>query len=769
MPHFHLHISGTVQGVGMRPAIWRMATNMGLTGEVYNASDGVHIWFSATNADQAQAFEARLLRDAPPLANIIASHLQQIASGKTYDQFRIVASQPDGRTRTLLPAPDAAMCPTCRDELYNPTNRRFRYPFITCTDCGPRQTIAVSLPFDRPTTTLRDFPLCPTCAAEYADSGNRRFHAQTLSCPDCAIQISLETPDKKVINTNPEAIISNIINAFNDGKIVAVKGIGGYLLMCDATNPEAIQILRNRKHRPTKPLAILYPNLSIIQNDININHSKSAIYFQELTSIAAPIVLIPVQENPASGLALAQIAPGLREIGAMLPCAPLLDLIAHDFGKPLVATSANYSGSPIVFRDDDARELLRELADLIVVHNRPISTPMDDSVVRFTPEGQRIILRRGRGMVPAGPQLPALAETSPTPLLAFGADMKAAFSWFDGEQSYHSQYLGDLSRYESQEHYQHALAHSLLLAGGLPKQTVLCDLHPGYYSTQLAQQQAVNSNTALFQIPHHKAHFAAVLAENNLIDIDVPVLGIIWDGTGYGEDGQLWGGECFVAFERNMSRVGHLPAIPVLLGDKMARDPRLSALSAVLAANRPDWISAFVEPLFSETEWRFYQKLQQQTHALHTSSAGRLFDAAAALTGICPVANYEGEAALRLEAAATRFAQDSPLVAATLHTLVSGLSASPVAALCQALEQEYSAEEAAYIFHLSMVQFIAKYAIEQQIRKIAFSGGVFQNTLLCSLLSQTLAPPFELFFHQELPPNDACIPFGQMVYYTYFI
>lgn len=773
MPTYHLHIEGQVQGVGFRPYVYRQATRRNIVGWVSNEMDGVHVEFN-TDAAGAAEFCAALVGERPAAARIVRHRLREITS-KTFSSFCIRESNAGGRPNLLL-TPDLGMCDRCRAELHDPANRRYRYPFITCTDCGPRYSIITGLPYDRPRTAMQPFSMCPDCLSEYHDPENRRYFSQTNSCPNCAIELWLSAPSGKRLETNPGNVVQQVVSSLQAGKILAVKGIGGFLLLTDATNAAAVAELRRRKHRPSKPFALLYPGLDALRADAWVTEAEARAF----TSIESPIVLVKPRPYPASGICLDEVAPGLRRIGAMQPYAPLLELILTAWGKPVVATSGNRSGSAIVYQNDTALRELGDIADLFVLHNRDIIVPQDDSVVQFAPHSQqRIVLRRARGYAPTHVQH-ALSEW-PETVLAAGADLKGAFALQHAGNTYVGPYLGDLEKFDALAGYQTRLDHLCGLLDARPAR-VLADRHDGYQSTIAAGARAVEWQAPLEQIHHHEAHLMAVLAENDLLASDEPVLGFVADGTGLGNDGQVWGGEIFLFDRENGIRhAAQIEPFPVLLGDKMAREPRLSALS--LFRNLPD-ADPFLRPLFTEQEWSFYQKLRSHPPALYTSSVGRLFDGVAALLGLQAVQTYEGEAALRLEQAAWDWLESQPAAVPTggpatelrsefripYSALRTPHSFAPTVEMILRDRQNGEPVGAiAYRFHRALVEWCGAAATAHGVKKIAFSGGVFQNALLVDLCFEILHPDFDLYFHQQLSPNDENIAFGQLTHHYYHV
>lgn len=753
MRTYHIHIEGLVQGVGFRPYIFKLANSIGLTGTVSNGPDGVHIICTGAQVAVTKLLDT-IIKNPPPNA-LIRHHDVSERSLQTFPTFSIIPSE-KGVKPDLMLTPDLAICQSCRNELYQDDNIRYHYPFITCLQCGPRFSIVKGLPYDRALTTMEPLPMCAHCETEYSDVNDRRHFSQTNSCSSCTIPMKLLNQRGELVSTEPVSVLGLVNVALNEGQIVAVKGIGGYLLLCDATKRLSILKLRDRKHRPAKPLAVLYPSLNLAEQDLIISEKEA----EALTSKIAPIVLCKTRKETTTKLCKEALAPGLHSIGAMIPYTGLLELIANAFSKPLVATSGNLSGSPIIYTDDDAICYLTDYADYILSYEREIVMPQDDSVIRFiTDQEQRIVIRRSRGMAPNYFPSPFSKKLS---VLAMGAELKSSFAIADNGNLYVSQFLGDQSNYESQVSYQHSLDHMLELLQVKPAQ-ILIDSHPGYHCSANGKSLAAKWDVPVFAIQHHQAHFGAVLAENNLMNSSEKILGVIWDGTGYGEDGQIWGGEFFVYDQDSVTRKGHLNYFPQLVGDKMSREPRLSALA--LLYRGPDAMN-LLKDLFTTEERGYYQKMLEQPVLLQTSSVGRFLDGVAAMLRIRAINTYEGEAAMQLEALASLESDDSwesypisfengiadwdPLIRELLTEYRAGIASSKIARK---------------IF-VSLVMLIESAAQQLDCRCLAFSGGVFQNALLTRLINLRLRDNYKLYFHQQLSPNDECIGFGQLAVHS---
>lgn len=737
--------------------IYHLAKEMKLHGYVKNDSNGVNVFFNASE-EKAKSFFNKIKRAAPEKSRVISTKLSKV-KGQTFPDFSIVVKENDAGKKQVLMSPDMAMCTNCGVELHGINNRRHRYPFITCTQCGPRYSIINNLPYERHNTSMQDFLMCKNCGDEYNNVTDRRFFSQTNSCTDCGMTLSLHENASTIISNDTETVLLHIKNFLKHGKILAIKGVGGYLLFCDAKNAKAIQLLRNRKHRPSKPFAILYPCIKAIQNTFQLNDRENIL----LESAAAPIVLLHPKQAAFNELAVKDIAPGLKRLGVMIPYNPLFDLIAKDYGEPLIATSANISGSPIIYKDNEALNYLFEIADYVVSHNREIIIPQDDSVVQVSKyTNQAVILRRSRGYAPSFLNYKTKSDQC---ILSTGAFLKSSFTLSVNGNVFVSQFLGSGESFESQLMYKQTLEHWLNMYGVKPD-VIVADMHPGYFSQQYSRELADKFKVDVKLVQHHEAHFAAVLAENNLLQKKEPVLGVIWDGTGLGNDRNIWGGEFFKYENNEMQRCCHFDYFPVIAGDKMALEPRISALCAS-SDIRPQ--AGHLKGKLTDAEWNNYQVLLQNT-SLFTSSAGRIFDAVASLLDVCDKQTYEGEAAMYLQALAEEYVNaygftmdgsyfedwrhdyhipTSLLIQGVLLDIKKGKSKSYIAAK----------------FHYSLVCLIDIVAGNLNIENICFSGGVFQNTLLTDWIKQKCAGKYRLGFHKNLSPNDENISFGQMVYY----
>lgn len=745
---YYVHITGIVQGVGFRPFIYKLATEMGLLGWVNNTTDGVHIQVT-TDATALSAFTERIQNECPDIANITDLKVQKLPF-QEYPDFRIIHSDRTGETTVLL-TPDFGLCEDCRRELFDPTNRRYGYPFITCTNCGPRYSIIRSLPYDRPWTAMQPFSMCPECQQEYDAPSDRRYFSQTNSCPECAIDLTFYENGKWLDFDSAIQGMDYIVAQWQRGKIVAIKGIGGYLLTCSATDAEVIRLLRKRKKRPTKPLAVMYHDLFCLAEDTEVD----ALAAGEMCSPASPIVLLSLKNDRMTNIAVEDLAPNLGHLGVMLPYTPLYAWLLEKYQQPIVATSGNISNATIIYENDKAIEHLSEIADLVVLNNRDIVVPQDDSVLKIsTVKRRKIIIRRSRGLAPS--YLSDHSENLPDrTILSMGASLKSAFTLLHQKNIYTSQYLGDTDTLDAQENYLHTLQHLLEVFKAKPE-FIVVDQHPDYFSRRLGEELAVKYDAELWQVQHHKAHFWAVLAENQLLD--EKVLGVIWDGTGFGEDGHIWGGEFFVYQQGDIERRAHLEYFDFILGDKMPREPRISAL-AILGADKR------IIAKFTEEESRIYQKILEQNR-LKTSSAGRLFDAAASLIMDLDYQSYEGEAAMQLEQKAYEYFRK--FGATTFYTYLKDDEVPDqfprfiLEHLLHDKEKGFDLDFLAAKFHITLAHYIYNQAKKIGIQKVAISGGVFQNGWLVDLLILFMDADFNLYFHKNISPNDEGISYGQL-------
>ncbi|QOY89840.1 carbamoyltransferase HypF [Paludibaculum fermentans] len=713
-----IRITGAVQGVGFRPHVYRLAASAGLGGFVQNSIQGVLI--EAEGPPRVARWLEQKLRETPPANAVVHSFISEEIPEQGITAFRVDDSDTKGEPAAFL-LPDLAICPACLADIRDPGNRRYRYPFTTCTHCGPRYSIVEGIPYDRPLTSMRRFPLCPQCEDEYRDPRDRRFHAQTNCCPACGPQLSLWSADGTVMASRQEAL-SGAVQALREGRIVAIKGIGGFHLCCNARDAAAIRLLRERKHRPTKPFAVMTAAWHVRPEADRL-----------LRSPQAPIVLIEHR-----GLLPDEIAPGNPYLGLMSPYSPLHALLLDEFQGPMVATSGNLTDEPICFDESEALQRLAGIADVFLIHDRPIVRPVDDSIVRFI-DGQAVLLRRARGYAP----LPFPAPYPLPDMLATGAHMKNTVAFSRGNLVFLSQHLGDLETVAALENQARTLD-DLRRTYQLGPRVVACDLHPDYGSTHAAQAMGL----PVEPVQHHEAHVLAGILEHR---IEGPVLGVAWDGTGYGHDKTIWGGE-FLVFQANrFTRAAHLRPFRLPGGDQAVREPRRSLLGVLHQFGR----AGLARPLFQANQFEVLQQmLVTGLNSPVSTSAGRLFDAAAALLGLCPVSTFEGEAAMLLEFAARR-AEPCPLPpASTDWQPLFEILANPA----------HSVPARAACFHHALAGLILQQAQHLGIEQVLLTGGCFQNAILTELAAARLREAgFRVFTHQAIPPNDGAIAAGQIL------
>lgn len=816
MAAFHITITGVVQGVGFRPFVYNLARHLDVRGWVLNHSGGVDI--EAEGAPETLAVFLAALRDeAPPLARITALEATPI-SPHGYDRFEIRPSEVQVGHFMLI-SPDVATCPDCLRELFDPTDRRYRYPFINCTNCGPRFTIIEDIPYDRPKTTMRVFPLCDSCRAEYENPADRRFHAQPNACPVCGPQIWIEEVNQRAGESatmgtvsllgdpatstqlpatgfqqpaSSDAVLAWAVDLLLRGGILAIKGLGGFQLACDATNAEAVRRLRERKRRPHKPFAVMVASLEEAYRYCEISPEEAAL----LTSPQAPIVLLrrrmtddgrPI--NAGQGVVVPEVAPHQHTLGLMLPYTPLHHLLLRDVSGPLVMTSGNLSEEPIAKDNDEALARLSGIADAFLLHNRDIYARYDDSVVRASEKAPRRasesasqreggstnpksklqnrhlqMLRRARGYAPYPVTLPFEVGQ----VFAVGPLLKNTFTLTREQYAFVSQHIGDLENLETLEHYEAALATYLRLFRIEPER-VVCDLHPDYLSTRFAEQFARERRLpAPARVQHHRAHIAACLADNGWPREGGAVIGVALDGTGYGDDETIWGGEWFVGDYGGFERVAHLEPLPLPGGDAATRHPWRIAVAYLHALLAPqDFPETLCFADFCPGEAGLIrQQIEKGLNVPLTSSMGRLFDAVSALLGVCSEISYEAQAAIELEQIAHGarewrpypFAVEggvvrlAPLFYALLEDLARGTAISAIAAR----------------FHATVAHMVGEVCLRLRaatgLTTVALSGGVFQNALLLELTLPVLTEAgFEVLLHQQVPCNDGGVSLGQSV------
>ena len=761
-----VHVSGVVQGVGFRPFIYGLALRHALVGWVRNTSAGVEIEVEG-ESNALDAFVCAITAEAPPLSRIERVTADPIPA-KGFARFEIRHSEAiEGAYQPI--SPDVATCDECLAEIFDPADRRYRYPFTNCTNCGPRFTIIQDIPYDRPKTTMSSFELCPDCRAEYENPLDRRFHAQPNACPVCGPRLELVPSPHQPIppewGSLPQDAIDAVRALLCTGRVVAIKGLGGFHLACDATDPGAVALLRNRKGRPAKPFAVMMPDLDTVARFCEVGSAAA----QALTGRERPIVLLPLK----SGTAIVEaVAPGLRELGVMLPYTPLHHLLlqpASGFPPALVMTSGNFSEEPIATGNADALDRLGPLADAFLLHDRPIHIRCDDSVVRALDD--RIVpLRRSRGYAPYPIPLPF---ESP-PLLAVGAELKNTFCLARDDRAFMSQHIGDLSNYDALRSYEHSVEHLSRLFRVEPE-IIAHDTHPDY----LATRYALRRDGVHIPVQHHHAHLSSCLAEHKHPPGE-PVIGVIFDGTGLGPDGAIWGGEILLGDYAQYTRLGHLRYVPLPGGDAATLRPYRTALAHLWNAGLP-WDEDLAPTAAARPEERtiIRQQLEKQLNAPLTSSMGRLFDAVAALVGVLQIVTYEAQAAIVFEAAI----EPAELNAASAYPfdLLSAADSAapflidPAPTLCAVLDDVragVSVSRIAARFHAGAAAMIRDACLlarqQTAVQHVALSGGVFQNNALHRLAVDRLEEAgFTVYTHVLVPPNDGGLALGQAAIAAY--
>lgn len=743
-------IRGAVQGVGFRPFVYKLATSLGLAGWVSNGPQGVTIETEGTS-EGLQSFLIRVEKEKP-----VHAFIQGLESAyldpRGYDGFEIRPSTEEG-PRTAIAMPDIATCADCLRELFNPADRRFRYPFINCTHCGPRYSIIEALPYDRAATTMKKFRMCRRCREEYENPMDRRFHAQPNACPDCGPRLQCWDGGKRIV-ADQDSALRLAAQAILAGRIVAVKGIGGFQLLADARDRSVVQRLRDRKHRDEKPLAIMCPTLAMAKELCEISPLEERL----LLSAEAPIVLLGRRTDRIMEPEVLEVpvAPGNPNYGMMLPYSPLHHLLLSEVGQPVIATSGNLSEEPICISEQEAILRLYGIADLFLIHDRPIARYVDDSVVRVV-MGRELVLRRARGYAP----MPiTLTEEAPA-LLAVGAHLKNTVAITAGRSAVLSQHIGDLQTLPAFEAFEQAVQDLERLYSMTPR-AVACDLHPNYLSTHWAEK----TRRPLIRVQHHFAHVLSCMADNEL---QPPVLGVAWDGTGYGLDGTIWGGEFLQICGEGFERVASLRTFPLPGGEKAIQEPARCALGLLHELFEGDIFGhPEIPPLrsFSALEQTILKTmLKQSVNTPRTSSVGRLFDAVAAILNLRQEARFEAQAAMDLEFAAMEARTDEtyplwihgavplivdwePMIRAILKDLREKVPAGPIAAK----------------FHNTLAEAIFQIAGRVGEEKVALSGGCFQNRYLTERTVQRLTEAkFRPYWHQRIPPNDGGIALGQIM------
>ncbi|MBL7037403.1 MAG: carbamoyltransferase HypF [Pirellulaceae bacterium] len=753
MRRLAITVRGVVQGVGFRPFVYNAARAESLSGWVSNEADAVRIEVEG-GTQAVERFLQTLRQRHPPQARIDVLDIREMAAelptSSKLVPFQIRASTGDSTPKPTIPA-DLATCCDCRKEIRDSSERRYAYPFTNCTNCGPRLSIIERLPYDRPRTSMHRFATCEDCRAEYENPTDRRFHAQPIACPACGPRLELLTCEGRSVAERKRALEKSV-RAVLAGKILTLKGLGGFQLIVDATDQAAVERLRQRKQRPEKPLAVMLPSLDETRRRCAVSTAEAEV----LQSSAAPILLLRRRSDAdTTGDVALSVAPGNPYLGTMLPYTPLHHLLMDRIARPIVCTSGNLSEEPMAISTDDAVSRLGRIADLILTHDRPIVRPVDDSVARIGPDGLQI-LRRARGYAP----LPITAGCDLPTVLAVGGHLKNTFALSLGSEVVISPHIGDLDNALAVDMHRRAVDDMIAFFEVTPD-AVACDLHPDYASTRHAEELATLWDVPLVRVQHHHAHVVSCVAEHR---IDGPVLGLSWDGTGYGVDGTVWGGEILMCENANFKRVAHLRTFPLPSGDRAVREPRRSALG-VLHEIMGDDAAKIASEWFRPEELRtLMAALNRPKIFPRTSSLGRLFDAVAALCGLSRRASFEGQAAMALEFAAdpnVREAYPLPLSAATpavadWEPLIRGV-----------LDDQSHGVDIARIaakFHNALSEMALAATVRAGSRQVMLTGGCFQNALLTDRVRKRLLDnDFKVYTHHEVPPGDGGIALGQLL------
>ena len=746
----NIFITGLVQGVGFRPFVYRLAVGEGLAGRVRNDAEGVTLYVEG-DTSSLKRFRSRLQKELPPLARIDTLRIERCQPEGLQD-FRIVDSEDRAKKSTAV-LPDMSLCKACSYEMQDPKNRRYRYPFITCTDCGPRYSIIRTVPYDRPNTSMAKFTMCDTCRREYEDPSDRRYHAQPIGCWECGPRLSFwhkvedrwqEVPGDNDVKQSSEQFLEETAKRIEAGQIVAVKGLGGFHLVCDALNTEAVMHLRERKCRPAKPFALMVPSLETAERLAKLSEKEREL----LASKERPIVLLR-KKGKETALPEA-VAPGIDRLGLMLPYTPLHRLLLERLGRPIVATSANLSDEPIIYEGETLRRKLGHVVDTVLDHDRDIVNACDDSVVQVI--GDRVQwLRVARGIAPLS--LPIEAKSA-TPILAVGANQKNTVALSLGDKIVVSPHIGDLNSIEAMEYFTRTVE-TFQRFYDFDPETLVCDLHPGYETTKWARELKMKNETLkILQVQHHYTHVLAVMAEHGY---QGKVLAFAFDGTGYGIDGTIWGGEVLLADTQGFERLAHLRPFRLLGGEKAVREPRRVALALLFELFTLDEVLVMQNPTvqaFRPMEIRLlHQSWQRGLNVPACTSMGRLFDAVASLAGLCQLQSYEGESGLRLEAWGSEVGKPDT---ALFNIEDNTIDWSPLVRLLSEGDTETARR-----FVPALTDLVQHFAELYPELPITLAGGVFQNR---QLMEKCLAKPFvdRLILPLSLPPNDAAISLGQL-------
>jgi len=751
----HIAIGGAVQGVGFRPFVYRTAAGLGLTGFVLNNSLGVFI--EAEGEESLLKIFLKKIEDEKPSLSVITSLEHSFLDPAGYDKFEIKESEENDETAAFI-LPDIAVCDDCLKEMNDPKNRRYRYPFINCTNCGPRFSIIEALPYDRPNTSMKIFKMCDECRKEYEDPMNRRFHAQPVACPNCGPHIFLWDENGNIIAEKEDALL-HTAELIRNGKIVALKGLGGFQLIVDASNDDAVRRMRERKHREEKPFALMFPSLNSIKDVCAVSKSEQRV----LLSPESPIVLLKRKDKSVITISRF-IAPGNPYIGAMLPYTPLHHLLIRELNFPIVATSANLSEEPICIDETDALSRLNGIADYYLVNNRPIVRHVDDSIVRVI-KNREMVLRRARGYAP----LPLLLSGKQSALsneniLAVGGHLKNTVSLKVNDNIFISQHIGDLSTEEANKTFRKVIDDFQILYDVSPS-VVISDLHPEYISTKYAKKLNIKTNS----VQHHFAHIAACRLENQ---VGGSALGVSWDGTGYGTDGTIWGGEFFLSDDDSYKHIGQFRQFKLPGGEKAIKEPRRSLAGLLFEIAGESFVDKYQDILlnmFSTEELRLIKNmLVKNINSPVTSSAGRIFDAVSALLGICTKSTYEGQAAMMLEFNAEENETGNYSFEIFEDEIIHVNWVPIINEMINDLRNDVPSQTISGKFHNTLANIILKVTEETEEEKVILSGGCFQNVLLAERTIDLLrANDYKIYWHQRIPPNDGCISLGQIAAYIF--
>lgn len=748
--NFQIKLHGCVQGVGLRRLACTIASKMGVAGTAKYDGDGLKLTISA-DKDTVNIFLKRFFGESSTQA-IIERFEVSPTKGASYKNFIIEESE-SCETPTARPTPDLGLCTSCRNELFDPASPWYRFPFISCNNCGWRFSITEHLPSIRDNLTIRNFRIAPKDDAFSAE--NRRYLAETVISQNDHPEISMFDSNNTIIANGEDEVITAAVLLLKQGKIIALKETSCFYLIADANDENAVKNIRKRKNSG-KPFNFIYPNLTLIEKDFSIEeHHRTELL------VNSGFVLLHKQ-------ALAELSEsatlGLSKVGVMLPSSPIMALIAHDFGKPIAITSANHSGEAAFFENERYLEASSSLADYTVLYNADMTTTQEESIIQFTNiKKRKIIVRRSRGMAPNHYGYTPKSERT---LLATGASTRGGFALIHNRNTFVCQNLGDSSNLQVQHTYKETLEYYKTLLKANPK-VVLSDFHPNYFSHQIAEKIAEELRIPSDTIQHHKAHFAAVLAENGLFNTTSPVLGVIWDGAGLGDDSHFWGGEFFLYNSGSMSRIAHLNYYPYLIGEKTAFEPRISAISLCSHIEPKENL----ESRFSEREWLYYNKLLGARVSTQCSSIARLIDGVASILNLCNRQSFEDNAAILLEDEASKFVSKNGHSKVQLYVdenteLDEALDPTLILEqIFEDLKKNTETDFIAYKFFYTLAYVAILAAKKQNTTQIAFSGSVFQHVLLVDILDLFYGDKYQLYFHKQLPPNDECVSFGQLVYY----